>query len=319
MEPTLARKPPPVKQLIIQKARKYGVDPAAAIAVARGEGGLRWGAVGDQGTSHGPFQLRVGGANPYTGERARRFANSAAGVDYAIRKMAESGARGLKGEAAVNAIVRRFERPADPDTSVRNAVARLGSSATPLAANAAAPGKLRMPVQPRASAIPTQAAGTLNDIFKRVGLAPLDIVGDLPLPTPRVSGRATPALGAAPPALPPPLKAGKMPRVNRMVSVIQYAQQLGLSVRENPYTDSVQPVHVKNSHHYQTIGTYKGKKVGKAMDVSGDPKALRQFWAYAEGFADDMFWDPMGFSIDRGKRWDKTIGGHGNHLHFSLR
>jgi hypothetical protein len=118
--------PNPVTQAIIRSARKHDVDPEAAIAVARGEGGLKWGAVGDKGTSHGPFQLRRGGALPKG--KSAAWANSPAGIDYAIRRMAESGARGLRGAAAVDAIVRNFERPYDPDTSVKNAVARLKSS-----------------------------------------------------------------------------------------------------------------------------------------------------------------------------------------------
>ena len=113
-----------VRDLILRFAKKYRLDPAAVMAVARGEGGLGWGAVGDSGTSFGPFQLHRGGALP-AGE-GPEFANSPAGIEYALRKMAESGAAGLTGAEAINAIIRRFERPADPDSSVRNALARLG-------------------------------------------------------------------------------------------------------------------------------------------------------------------------------------------------
>ena len=111
---------------IVRYARKYGVDPRAALSVALGEGGLSWGSVGDQGTSFGPFQLHVGGALP--AGRGSAWANSPAGIEYAIRSMAQSGARGLTGSAAINSIVRRFERPADPDASVHNALGRYGSS-----------------------------------------------------------------------------------------------------------------------------------------------------------------------------------------------
>lgn len=114
---------PSVEQLIRKYARKHGIDPRAAIAVAMGEGGLRRGGVGDQGTSFGPFQLHVGGALPRG--RGASWANSPAGIEYAIRQMAKH-ARGKQGQAAINAIIRQFERPADPDTSVRNAIARYG-------------------------------------------------------------------------------------------------------------------------------------------------------------------------------------------------
>lgn len=117
---------PEVFELIRGFSRKYNLDPLAVSAVARGEGGLKWGAVGDQGTSFGPFQLHVGGALPRG--RGPAFANSAQGVDYALRKMAESGAAGLRGEAAINSIVRNFERPANPNASVANAQRRYGQA-----------------------------------------------------------------------------------------------------------------------------------------------------------------------------------------------
>lgn len=112
------------RKWIIHFAKKYDIDPQAALIVAMGEGGLRWGAVGDNGTSFGPFQLREGGALP--AGKGAQWANSPAGIEYAIRQMAKAGAAGLRGEAAINAIIRKFERPADPDASVRNALARLG-------------------------------------------------------------------------------------------------------------------------------------------------------------------------------------------------
>lgn len=109
-----------VARIISLYARQYGVDPRAAMAIANYEGGLHWGAVGDQGTSYGPFQLHVGGALPRG--RNAAWANSPAGIAYAIRQMAGSGARGLTGRAAVSAISRNFERPADPATEIARAM-----------------------------------------------------------------------------------------------------------------------------------------------------------------------------------------------------
>jgi len=113
-------------------ALRFGLDPSAVLAVAGGEGGFenRAGDVGDGGTSFGPFQLHEGGALPrrFAGNpgAADSWAWSDPGVDYALGRMAGAGANGLRGAAAIDAIVRRFERPKDPDTSVRNALARLG-------------------------------------------------------------------------------------------------------------------------------------------------------------------------------------------------
>ena len=50
-------------------------------------------------------------------------------------------------------------------------------------------------------------------------------------------------------------------------SIAKLAQSLGLHVGENPAYGGVAPVHAKNSYHY----------IGEAVDVSGDPKAMRKF------------------------------------------
>jgi hypothetical protein len=325
---------PATRDEIIRRARKYKLDPAAVLAVAMGEGGLqnRQGDVGDLagGGSYGPFQLYAQGALPkrFRGkpQQADAWAWSPAGIDYALRKMKEAGAAGLKGEAAVNAIVRRFERPADTDGSVQRAVARLSSIGpvqAPLRATGKQPGVRQLAA---AAPSPGPAQLTLNALFKKAGLPPIAGLGDTMIgPNPAVTSSQQIAPGPKLQPIPAAVKKGKvpkLPRVQRMVSLIDYASQLGLSVRENPYVDGVDPVHTEGSHHYQTIGKHKGKPVGRAIDVSGDPAKLRAFFAYAEQFAgkglNDLFYDPMKYSYDRGKRWNKTIGGHGSHVHLSV-
>lgn len=124
---------PGVWSLVVQRARAKGLDPRAVLAVWLGEGGIRFsGNDGDytapgNPSSFGPPQLHEGGALPaqYNGNdaAARAFANSPAGIDYALDQIAKV-AKGLTGPAAVDAIVRRFERPRDPDASSANARAR---------------------------------------------------------------------------------------------------------------------------------------------------------------------------------------------------
>ena len=111
---------------LIQKyARQYRLDPHAVAAVSLMEGGGRFGAIGDSGTSYGPFQLHRGGALP--AGKGAAWANSPAGVAYAMRSMARAGAAGLHGPAAISVIVRQFERPADPASEIAGAVSRYGS------------------------------------------------------------------------------------------------------------------------------------------------------------------------------------------------
>jgi hypothetical protein len=120
---------PQLWNLIRAYAPRFGLDPYAVAAVSRVEGGGRFGAVGDHGTSFGPFQLHVGGALPPGWTAAD--ANSAKGVFYAMQHMS-TVARGLQGLAAVNAIVRRFERPANPAGEVTSAFAGYRSFGAPL-------------------------------------------------------------------------------------------------------------------------------------------------------------------------------------------
>lgn len=119
--------PQDVTPIIVALARKHNLDPQAVLAVARGEGGTSYGAVGDGGHAFGPFQLNNAGGvlTGRPGDHAK-FANSPAGLEFALSGMAKAGAGGLTGRAAVERIINNYERPADKATSIRNALARLG-------------------------------------------------------------------------------------------------------------------------------------------------------------------------------------------------
>jgi len=114
----------PQAPVIVQSAESHGVDPYVALAVASGEGGFKNPTkVGDHGTSFGPFQLHSGGAlpAPYWGnpQAANRFANSPAGIDYAMTRI-HAATRGKSGPAAIAAAVKDFERPANPQPEVQH-------------------------------------------------------------------------------------------------------------------------------------------------------------------------------------------------------
>lgn len=63
-----------------------------------------------------------------------------------------------------------------------------------------------------------------------------------------------------------------------MKVAIQRAQRMGLSVRDNPLTDKVDPVHSKNSFHYRT---FPGTNIGMGADISGDPRTMTAFYRWA--------------------------------------
>jgi phage-related protein len=117
-----------VADMIIAAAKKFGIDARAALAVAMTEGGLKFGGkAGDAGKSFGPFQMATFGelAGKSTAE-ARKFADSVEGINYALRKMAEYGAKGATGLEAMRKIIGGpgwgFERPKDPAGELQRAI-----------------------------------------------------------------------------------------------------------------------------------------------------------------------------------------------------
>lgn len=334
-------------QIIDYWAPRLGLDDRAVEIVAGGEGGLKWGAVGDGGYAHGPFQQNAAGGvltNRWkTNGRANAiaYANSEAGMVEAMRAMANAGARGQTGLQAVSTIISKYERPADIPGSIQKARARwkewgYGGGNTPTNVRHAGGAEQSMASSPvfgldaSTSGVEAQrkAAG---EFFRSRAMA-------------RIQGAAVPGISSlattlrsirqeqnaqSVPELPAPV--GEVPSTARpkasddipfVLQAGNYAQSLGLSVRENPYYDKVDPVHTKNSDHYRTAGTYRGKQYGAALDVSGDPEKQKRFFKWLEANRkqglDDMFNDPMGYSYDEGKRWNKTIGGHGKHVHASF-
>jgi hypothetical protein len=309
---------PSVAPLIAQLARQYGLDPAAVIAVARGEVGLvnRTGDIGDLGGggSYGPFQLYAQGALPsrYRGnsQAADQWAWSPEGIRYALSKMASSGAKGLTGRAAVDTIIRRFERPADPDKSVANAIARLGSSRGRYDQSPSNPGQWDDAwnnVQEGRAANKGGRQRELTALRGALGKGPLALIQAL-----QAAGGTpgTPAGGVVSPPQPiaaptgmgggfnpaelfyDPMGAWKngqkiapigghgkhihaaFTNADQMRRAIALAQRLGLAVRENPAVDPVDPVHTKNSYHYRSLGP----KLGQAIDVSGNAGKMAAFY-----------------------------------------
>lgn len=320
-----------VAPLIRRLAPQYGIDPRAAIAVALGEGGLqnRLHDVGDLsgGGSYGPFQLYAKGALPrqFVGRPsvADAWAWSPEGIKYALGKMRAAGAAGLRGPAAVEAIIRKFERPLDPDKSVRLALGRLGTIPAGGVAQSAEQGTFNPKVAGSNPAALTSFGGGDRRSFILQSLIsgqnPLSVLRALPgmreASSPVVPRMAT---GSRIPVAPRPASGnasgireliydpmgsifdgvrsskpygGHGSHVHfaamnpqQMLRAINIARALGVAARENPYTDPVDPVHTKGSHHYQVFpGLYNGRKLGRAADFSGNPQALTRLYQRLAG------------------------------------
>lgn len=98
---------------IVQAAREHGWrDPAALVAIAMEESGLRVDAVGDGGCSHGLFQMnRCGGAG--IGHDVSSLQNPLYNARLAARGGASVGAAKLVGQAAVSTYFYGFGRGAN--------------------------------------------------------------------------------------------------------------------------------------------------------------------------------------------------------------
>jgi cell wall-associated NlpC family hydrolase len=156
------------------QAAKRGLDPAAVLAVASREG--LSGGVGDGGHAFGPFQLNdAGGVLTNRPGNHRAFSESKQGIDFALDSMVPS-AKGLRGQSAIDAIVRKFERPANPDAEVAGATGAYGQFGSTAPAAPAGQTKLSgglgaqvldqgvQTAQDGAAAIRAQARQNLGDI-----------------------------------------------------------------------------------------------------------------------------------------------------------
>lgn len=276
--------------------------------------------VGDMslGGSFGPFQLFTHGALPpeiskLSLPKRDQWAWSPQGIAYALGRAA-SVARGLRGKAAVEAIVRRFERPADPDAEVAKASSLLGAEAS----SPSSPLSFSLSQSLPAPSTLARSSGT-SSARQRLALALAsgkDIYSLIPQlvaikntqeaglgATPSVQANET-RMSVGPPA---PLNLAELfydplggykngqsigaigghqthvhvaaPDPQSELRAIALAQRLGLRVGENPYVGTVNPVHTKTSYHYRDFpGLYYGKRLGEAIDVSGAPAGLAEYY-----------------------------------------
>lgn len=93
----------------------------------------------------------------------------------------------------------------------------------------------------------------------------------------------------------------------------QLAESMGLHVGEGPgYGGTPSAGHATNSLHYS----------GLAYDISGTPDQMRAYfltaWKKFHGSINELFYDPMGYYYDQGRRVEGAIGGHSDHVHIGF-
>ena len=309
-----------VERLIWQLSPKYGLDPRAVRAVAMSEGGTSWGSVGDAGTSYGPFQLHVGGALP--SGRGAGWANSPAGLEYALRSMARSGARGLRGRAAIEAIVRNFERPADPTSEIERALAHYGKGVRPMPFAGQPETAMRLgppSINKRALAMALINApiGKPLDIMSLVGL-----ISRTGSPAP-ASSRPTTAGGSEDVSWRPRAGGKRGGRWGVTPQLYDFAKRFNLQITSGFRSVAKQRAIYANRSAPGSVAA-PGKSYhnsGRAIDVAVSAASKRAYeWALKHpGLFAEAFFDTRGVYIKNGRIVRGRIGGHSDHIHFALR
>src|SRR5262249_23222880 len=120
-----------VTQWIVAEARRQGVDPQLALAVATQESGLNAGAVGDRGRAIGLFQLQPAaaidaGIRPEW--RSDVGTNILAGVTYLKQKLAQSRGNVAEALSRYNRGTPDYRGIGDPHY-VENVLAHMGQEA----------------------------------------------------------------------------------------------------------------------------------------------------------------------------------------------
>jgi cell wall-associated NlpC family hydrolase len=172
---------------IKQAAKANGLAWQPLAAIAHHESNLNPGAVGDQGTSFGLFQLHQGGALP-AGTPTTQATNPMWNASFAARAIKALNIQNLPYAQQTYQISKRFERPTDVAGETRDAndyLRALGGlqSAAPAATGAAPQPTLQTAQQPGApnplSALSLGALQTSFDTQRQANQRSLDALGKL--------------------------------------------------------------------------------------------------------------------------------------------
>ncbi len=301
-----------ILNLIAEIGSQEGLTPAqikAMQATSRVESGLDPTAVGDNGTSYGLFQHHVGGAGGTTHAQAKRYLDPVTSITERARQFKRLNIRGGRGAAAL-------QRPADPAgyaVKVNNALKGLGGVSLNAPVVGAGTSQRTTQTQPNTSQAPSFAQSYLKGYLgydkDPVMSALYDsfYAGEAPQSADQTGqqadGGSAPGSGA---------KAG---RLGSYQDIEDLARQWGLSVQGD--FQRAGGNHTAGSAHY----------AGRALDLgdaTNDPKLLKAFAKHLARNAgmygiNDIWYTPLGWSVDNGSRTKSTIAGHSDHLHADVR
>jgi hypothetical protein len=324
-----------IVQLIRQIAKQQGLSErqtAVLIAGAKVESSLDPGAVGDNGTSYGLYQMHVGGAGGSTHESARRYLDPATAIRNRARFVREQNITDGAGFAAL-------QRPADPSGYAAKVNAALkgvrggGTLNAPVTSSGGATLGLgaELPGLPAADPFAARLSG-LASVRSRLADdgASQEDGGARGLRGSTASLRSARQAFTAPPPAAPVSAAVDQPaqsaQSNQPVSgpnpsadgvgsykdILALGKKFGLRIDGSNQTTG--------GTHSPTSWHYKGRAVDFG-DAKNSPEKLRALSMWAKRNAPrvkELFYDPLGFYIKNGKIIKGSIGGHGDHVHLAM-
>lgn len=200
-----------IPELIRSMAADAGYSPNvgnALVGISHHESSHDPRALGDGGTSYGLFQLhRNGGAlGNISDAQARKYWDPRENTAFALRAIKPFVNSGMSVEQAVDAISRKFERPANPSGEIAAALAYLrsgGSSSTPIQSTPSVTDATAAPAGPSPGLVAAVKGGYRNeDLLNLPHIKLPDIGGQIPF-------RAALDPGVAPHEAPQPSQIGE--------------------------------------------------------------------------------------------------------------
>lgn len=298
--------------LIAQIGSQQGLSPAniaAMQATTTVESGGNPSAVGDGGTSYGLFQHHVGGAGGSTHAAAKRYLNPTTSITERAKWFKRNNITDGAGAAAL-------QRPADPSgyaVKVNNALRGLGNqlNAPVRTSQQSAPNDQSHPQSGQPSFAQSYLKSYLgydkdpvrSQLFDQFYTEPsLPSSTETADPASSEGSRSQTASGHRGGAL----------RDYR--DILALGKQWGLRIDGDGQTTGGS--HKRGSKHYQSKAVDFG-------DAKNDPAKLAAFAKYLARNAgmlglSDIFYSPLGFSVDNGRRTSYLEDGHNDHLHVDV-
>lgn len=273
---------PNLAALLAPGAKARNLDLNALLAIAHHEGAS--GGIGDGGHAFGPFQLNDAGGvltgklNGMTPAQKNAWAWSPAGIRFAEDGIARV-ASGEHGAQAIRSIATRFERPANVQAEISDALAHYGGGTS-------SPGRAPMSVGAPAPS-PGAPAGNFSGLGQILSQTNQMLgLGSSPQLSSLLGGVTRAVQPAAPkPAavMPQPVQAaGRLAGVGGVKVDAGIAPEVANVIRQF----GVSPTSgYRDAAHNQAVGgaPHSDHLSGDAVDFSGSPQALAALYKYAQG------------------------------------